>query len=154
MNLIQGDLFKIYKKYDIIVHGCNCQSVMKAGIAPLMAKEFGCHKFPMEEDGPNINKLGCVDGQMVGEHLIVNAYTQMYPRGEPAIDYDALKLCLRKIAALYRGSVLMPAIGCGLAKGNPFVIFPIIEQELPDATVVVLDNNIINNYKNLTKRKF
>lgn len=80
---IKGDLIEYAKQgiFDVIAHGCNCHSTMGAGIAPQMAKAFGCDKFEMEvesytdydEEGNeyevetknrgNINKLGQIDYQ-------------------------------------------------------------------------------------------
>jgi len=62
---IDGDLIKLAKegKFDVIAHGCNCFCTMGAGIAPQMAKAFGCNDseiFAMEAPNfyGNINKLG------------------------------------------------------------------------------------------------
>lgn len=78
---VDGNLISLAKegKFDVIGHGVNCFCTMGAGIAPQMAKEFGCDKFPLEQtkklvnwaDGEeywektnnrgNINKLGQID---------------------------------------------------------------------------------------------
>jgi len=44
---IEGDLIVLAKegKFDVIAHGCNCQCIMGAGLAPQMAKAFGADKF-------------------------------------------------------------------------------------------------------------
>jgi O-acetyl-ADP-ribose deacetylase (regulator of RNase III) len=83
VNEIHGDLIKLAQQgeFDVIAHGCNCHCTMGAGIAPQMAKAFGCDKFEMEvesytdydEEGNeyevetknrgNINKLGQIDYQ-------------------------------------------------------------------------------------------
>ena len=34
--------------FDVICHGANCFCTMKAGIAPQMAKTFGCDEFWLE----------------------------------------------------------------------------------------------------------
>lgn len=80
-NEVEGNLIALAKRgeFDVIAHGCNCFCQMGAGIAPQMAKEFGCNKFTKEltsfiqydEDGHeytvktnnkgNINKLGTID---------------------------------------------------------------------------------------------
>lgn len=68
---IEGDLIALAKEgtFDVIAHGCNCQCVMKAGIAPQMAKAFGCDKYYKEGLAwkGNINKLGNI---VYGEHVI------------------------------------------------------------------------------------
>ena len=78
---IEGNLITLAQqgKFDVITHGCNCFCQMGAGIAPQMAKAFGCDKFPKERiygieiglDGlehpietknrGDINKLGTID---------------------------------------------------------------------------------------------
>ncbi len=64
-NEINGDLIKLALegKFDVIAHGCNCFCTMGAGIAPQMAKTFGCDKFKMEfsQYRGDINKLGTID---------------------------------------------------------------------------------------------
>jgi len=65
-NEVYGDLIKLAKsgKFDVIAHGCNCLSTMGAGIAPQMAKEFGCDTYFLELSGKDIDKLGRIDYQM------------------------------------------------------------------------------------------
>ena len=82
-NEIEGNLITLAMngEFDVISHGCNCFCQMGAGIAPQMAKTFGCDQFPLEqltksvfyggEDGEwvdeptnykgDINKLGQID---------------------------------------------------------------------------------------------
>lgn len=59
------------------------------------------------------------------------------------LDYDALRRCLRKVAAHvgYQGSagVCMPRIGCGLAGGDWSRVEAIISDELKDVDVYVYD---------------
>lgn len=131
MKLIYANIFHAVNDYDVIVHGCNCQCAMKSGIAAEMVSRYGCDKFPME-CRKSANKLGCIDYRKIGNLYVVNAYTQVYPRHDTcAVDYDALKLCMKKIRWTFPNKkIILPAIGCGLAGGNPYVIFPIISQEL------------------------
>lgn len=62
---IEGNLIELALSgaFDVIAHGCNCQNTMGAGIAPLMAKAFGCDKFKLEHPQlkGDINKLGQID---------------------------------------------------------------------------------------------
>lgn len=60
----------------------------------------------------------------VKDIYVVNAYTQFmygtYHSGgvEKPLDYEALRLCLRKINHIFKGKHIgLPAIGCGLAGG-------------------------------------
>ena len=80
-NEVTGNLITLAKKgeFDVIAHGCNCFCTMGAGIAPHMAREFGCDDFELErtessdwddqgyehitktKNRGDINKLGNID---------------------------------------------------------------------------------------------
>lgn len=164
---IDGDLIVLAKegKFDVIAHGCNCHSTMGAGIAPQMAKAFGCDKFEMELWGSTIRKLGNIDYQyfVLGENTIwstedtknnldekelavVNAYTQYnYGRNHSdgdakPLSYEALILCMKKINVLFKGKHIgLPKIGAGLAGGDWEIIKGIIQKELSDCQVTVVN---------------
>lgn len=150
-NEVKGDLIKLAKedKFDVIAHGCNCFCTMGAGIAPLMAKAFGCDKFPMEDYKyrGTIGKLGNIDyRQMPSRDLVVvNAYTQYgfganHSDGSTSpIDYEALTLCMRKMNHTFKGQHIgLPKIGAGLAGGDWNRIKAIIENEFKDCYVTVV----------------
>jgi O-acetyl-ADP-ribose deacetylase (regulator of RNase III) len=166
-NEIDGDLITLAKegKFDVITHGCNCLSNMGAGIAPQMARAFGVNTFDMERQGPDIEKLGCIDYKtfVLGENIVwslddyknnknepeltvVNSYTQYrYGRnhadGSPRpLDYEALTLCMRKINNVFEGKHIgLPKIGAGLAGGDWNRIKTIIQTELKDCDVTVVN---------------
>lgn len=151
-------------KFDVIAHGCNCLSTMGAGLAPQMAKTFGCDKFKMELKGPDVNKLGCIDfetfviskggvwNRRLDENInkdpeitVVNAYTQYkYGRNHSdgvsrPIDYEALALCMRKMNTIFKGlHIGLPQIGAGLAGGDWNRIKEIIIEELVNCRVTVV----------------
>ena len=164
INYIDGDLIKLAKeaKFDVIVHGCNCHSKMGAGIAPQMAKAFGCDQFVMERVGSDVNKLGNIDyqqfiltkltsddiknGNFKPELTVVNAYTQFnYGRNHTdgdakPLSYEALTLCMKKINVLFAGKHIgLPKIGAGLAGGDWERIKFIIQRELVDCQVTVVN---------------
>jgi O-acetyl-ADP-ribose deacetylase (regulator of RNase III) len=154
---VEGNLITLAQqgKYDVITHGCNCFCSMQAGIAPQMAKAFGCDKFPKEKrygievglDGlehtvetgnvGDINKLGTIDYLTQTRSggtsefdifdfdlTVVNSYTQYhYGRNHKdgvliPVDYDAIRMCMRKINYLFKGKKIgLPKIGAGLAGG-------------------------------------
>lgn len=166
---ITGDLIELAKlgHFDVIVHGCNCFCTMKAGIAPKMARAFGCNLYPLEDINTrgDMNKLGQIDfvnfnkgsyGDWISTHpvfhnladnsdgtvslTVVNAYTQ-YSMGtdKQHLDYDALRLCLRKINHIFKGKkVGLPQIGSGLAGGDWALIKKIIQEELTDVITIVV----------------
>jgi O-acetyl-ADP-ribose deacetylase (regulator of RNase III) len=158
---IEGDLIEYAKQgmFDVITHGCNCICTMGAGIAPQMAKAFGCNKFEMELWGPVFEKLGNIDYQtlVLGEHTIwnlldyknnrnepeltvVNSYTQYTPGKN--LDYEALTLCMRKINHVFKGKHIgLPQIGAGLAGGDWEIIKQIIQKELKDCKITIVIYN-------------
>jgi O-acetyl-ADP-ribose deacetylase (regulator of RNase III) len=163
---VTGNLIKmaLEGQFDVIAHGCNCHSVMGAGLAPQMAKMFGCDQFEMELWGSTIEKLGNIDYTTfaltdVGpinlddyevhthhhELIVVNAYTQ-YNYGKnhkdgslrPA-DYEAITLCMRKMNSVFKGKHIgLPLIGAGLAGGDWEVIKNIIQTELVDCDITIV----------------
>ncbi len=166
---IDGDLIVLGRNgaFDVIGHGCNCFSKMGAGIAPQMAKAFGCDVFEMETWGETIEKLGCIDYHtfVLGsnamwdlydadntedepELTVVNCYTQ-YKYGQnhsdgikKPLDYEALTLCMRKINNIFKGKRIgLPKIGAGLAGGSWATIKKIIEAELKDCDVTIVIYN-------------
>lgn len=159
ITYIDGDLIKLAQEghFDVIVHGCNCFSTMGAGIAPQMAKAFGCDKFNMEKMGRTINKLGNIDYEYCAvpfspeskdekSMAVVNAYTQHkygsnHSDGDVApFDYEAFTICMRKINQVFGGRIIgMPKIGAGLAGGDWNRIEKIIEKELSNLKVVVVN---------------
>lgn len=164
-NEIDGDLIKLAKegKFDVIAHGCNCQCVMGAGIAPQMAKAFGANEFALEAPifRGSMNKLGSIDFQIVGVKdgkvyagwdsdaqmhrlAVVNAYTQFDFTGRRTggidLDYEALTLCMRKMNHAFKGTHIgLPQIGCGLAGGKWDIVRNIIQAELSDCKVTIVN---------------
>jgi O-acetyl-ADP-ribose deacetylase (regulator of RNase III) len=148
-NEINGNLITLAydNQFDVIAHGCNCLSTMGAGLAPQMAKAFGCDKFPMELMGPSINKLGCIDYKLHEplNLIVVNAYTQFYYGKNHTdgitkpLDYEALTLCLRKMNTLFKFKKIgLPQIGAGLAGGDWNLIKSIIIKELHECNTTVV----------------
>ena len=146
-NILKGDLVFLAQqgKFDAITHSCNCFCRMKRGIAPQLAKAFGCDKFKLEQVFcGSIKKLGNIDFIKINGVFIINSYMQ-YHWKEPSrygipFDYDACRLCLRKINKEFAGSHIgMPWIGCGLAGGEKPVVAKIIEEELVKCCVTIVE---------------
>lgn len=147
ISVITGDLVFLAQqgKFDAITHSCNCFCRMKRGIAPQLAKAFGCDKFKLEQVFcGSIKKLGNIDFVKINGVFIINSYMQ-YHWKEPSrygipFDYDACRLCLRKINKEFAGSHIgMPWIGCGLAGGEKPVVAKIIEEELVKCCVTIVE---------------
>lgn len=168
-NEVYGDLIELAKegKFDVIAHGCNCLNTQGAGIAVRMAETFGTDRF--EKEHPryfnDINKLGTIDYEKLGLRkwddqyeryneeqdeegvykttlIVVNAYTQQH-WGRLTLDYEALRLTLRKMNKQFAGQHIgLPQIGCGLAGGKWEIVKNMIDQEMRDVQVtVVIYNN-------------
>lgn len=158
-NEIDGNLITLAKKgeFDVITHGCNCFCVMGAGIAPQMAKAFGCDqarglfKWEAKEFEGDINKLGNIEyyPMNIGPAktvIVVNSYTQ-YHYGlnhidglAKPLDYEALTLCLKKINFHFKGKKIgLPKIGAGLAGGDWNRIKKIIQTELRSCEIFVVN---------------
>ena len=97
VNEIKGDLIELAKQgeFDVVIHGCNCFCTMGAGIAPKMAKEFGCNKYDKESEyyKGDINKLGTIEyGAKILEY-----YTHLRPfENDDVIPPRVLKFMLTK----------------------------------------------------------
>lgn len=151
---IKGDLIQLFKekKFDIIVHGCNCFNVMGAGIASQIKQEF---PEAFEADAKflipvkSFHRLGNYSYSVIGHpgrnaQWIVNAYTQYNPGQN--LDYNALELVLKKINRDFAPERIgLPLIGCGIAGGKWHIVRKIIERQLKDCdiTIVHYDSNSI-----------
>ena len=148
----QGNLLECEEK--IIVHGCNAQGVMGAGVAkaikenyPLAWEAYRGHYYLRHRIGTRF-KLGSIIWANCGNKLIGNAITQEYYGGgkKQYCSYEAIIKCMIRInhfldAPLRKGQyekiVAMPKIGAGLAGGDWNIIEKIIEDELTDVQPVV-----------------
>lgn len=94
---------------------------------PIIAHEYIIESYT--KYGISLNKL-----------YVINAYTQYrYGTDRVHLDYEALRLCLRKINHMFTGKHLgLPQIGCGLAGGDWRIVKEIIQQELKDCKVTVV----------------
>lgn len=145
---IKGDIFSMLNDFDVILHGCNCFSVMGAGFAKQIKL-----KFPIAYDvdknstlTPN-SKLGKIThtGHLTTP-TIVNLYTQFEWKGKNNVDYDAIRSSLKIVKTTFKGKKIgMPMIGAGLAGGDWTLIKSIIEEELEDenVTVVIYEDNTV-----------
>ena len=139
VTTVEGDLLKLALEgeFDVIVHGCNCQCTMGAGIAEGVRLLFPeAYQADMETKKGDRQKLGTISGAFVvrGEHqlAVVNAYTQFHWSGQGVLaDYGAIRSVFRAIKQRLSGKRIgYPMIGTGLAKGDWNVIGSIINEEL------------------------
>jgi O-acetyl-ADP-ribose deacetylase (regulator of RNase III) len=139
MNTITGDLLRLALegRFDVIVHGCNCQCTMGKGIAASIKQQFpeayAADRATAKGDRGKLGTFSSAEIHRPPAHFtVVNAYTQFHYRG-PGIraDYDALRAAFAAIKRQFRGRrIAHPRIGAGLARGNWSVTSTIIDEEL------------------------
>lgn len=159
LKYVAGDLILLGKTgaFDVIAHGCNCFNNHNRGIARHFNEQFGTGSsvhYRLEADilGGDINKLGQVDSRRFiydmepitkkGRALwVCNLYTQFrFGSGQVHVDYDAIRLCFRKMNYIFKGKHIgLPKIGCGLAGGDWMIVERIIKQEFKDCQVTVVN---------------
>ena len=146
----KGDLLECEEK--VVVHGCNAQGVMGAGVArAIKEKHFRAYTQYKREVVANqkynktgISLLGKVIWAVCGDKVIGNAITQEFYGRAPIryCSYDAIRKCMQHINQYIReegGSVAMPRIGAGLAGGDWEIISQIIEEESTNFQPVVYE---------------
>ena len=128
-------------KFDIIVHGCNCQNTMGSGIAAEIRERYpDAYDADTRQDqffGANYRylKLGNYSEVNVypssGKFKIINAYTQFNfaPRGIDHFEYDSFRVILQKLWHFYGNYDFgFPYIGMGLAGGDKLRIIAMLED--------------------------
>jgi len=139
MTVIKGDLIKLALDgvFDVIIHGCNCQCAMGAGIAKSIKLHFHeAYEADLQTVKGDESKLGSISFATVirenRELIIVNGYTQYHWRGSGVlVDYDAIRSVMNEVKSSFSGKRIgYPRIGAGLAKGDWETISRIIDQEL------------------------
>jgi len=141
MNIIQGDLLALalQGRFDVIVHGCNCQCAMGKGIALSIKQQFPeAYEADLKTTKGDRAKLGSITTAEIVRprairFTIVNAYTQFDYRHGPQInaDYDAIRAAFKEVKRRFAGQRIgYPKIGAGLARGDWSIIAPMIDEEL------------------------
>ena len=142
MQTRSGDLIALALagEFDVIIHGCNCQHTMGAGIAKQIKSHFPAAYAADCATPKGASKLGQISSATVDcngrELIIVNAYTQDNWCGSGVLaDYDAIRLAMRRIKTQFSGRrIAYPKIGAGLARGDWARIARIIDEELAGET--------------------
>jgi O-acetyl-ADP-ribose deacetylase (regulator of RNase III) len=141
MKSITGDLLQMALdgRFDVIIHGCNCQCAMGKGIALSIKNQFPeAYAEDLKTTKADRAKLGTITVAQVerdkARFSIVNAYTQFHYRGDGVLaDYDAIRSAFKRVKEQFSGRRIgYPKIGAGLAKGDWKVISAIIDEELAD----------------------
>ncbi len=148
MKTVNGDLLQLAREgeFDVILHGCNCQCAMGAGIAKFIKAAFPeAYEADLATTKGDRSKMGSISTATISrdgvELIVVNGYTQFQWRGRGVkVDYDALRSVFANVAEQFGGKRIgYPKIGAGLAGGDWERIAAIIDEELAgeDHTLVV-----------------
>ena len=138
MKIIQGDILDIQR--GIIGHQCNALYVMGAGLALQIARKYPGVLLRYQEQRPLLGSCQLVKAG--DDFYVANLIGQADVGFGCQTDYDALRMAMASLCqqALVLGlPVYLPdGLGCGLAGGNWTVVKSIIEDELPEATIIQL----------------
>lgn len=127
LQTIHGDLLQLAMagRFDVIIHGCNCQCQMGKGIALSIKRQFPeAYKADLETVKGDPAKLGSISVAAVSRpgvsFHIVNGYTQFHWRGAgDKADYAAIEQVMRAVRSRFSGKRIgYPRIGAGLAGGD------------------------------------
>ncbi len=138
-HTVRGDLLQLAMsgKYDVIVHGCNCQCQMGKGIALSINQQFPeAYQADLATAKGDPAKLGTASlAEVVRPGVsfhVVNGYTQLHWRGAGVkADYEAIAEVMRAVKLRFSGKrIAYPKIGAGLAGGDWGRISEIIAREL------------------------
>ena len=156
MKRVQGDLLQLALagSFDVVVHGCNCQHTMGAGIAysirTMFPEVYEADLRTPKGDRAKLGTIMSVDVQREGvAFTVVNGYTQFHYRGEGVlVDYDAVRRVMRAVKEQHSGKrIAYPRIGAGMARGDWSLIQAIITRALDgeDHTLVELPDVDLND---------
>lgn len=149
MKIIYGNLIDLALTgtFDVIIHGCNCQNTMGAGIAKQIKQAFPeAYLADLNTSKGDIWKLGTYSSALIVRNniqfVVVNGYTQYDWKGQGVkVDYTAIMYLMRLVKRTFTGARIgYPAIGAGLAGGDWGIISNIVNEELfnEDHTLVLL----------------
>jgi O-acetyl-ADP-ribose deacetylase (regulator of RNase III) len=141
MKSIEGDLLglAVQGRFDVVVHGANCQCVMRAGIAKSIRALFPeaneADDATRKGDRAKLGSISVAEVVRGSVHFhVVNAYTQFDYRGPGTrVDYDAVRAAMKLVKQRFPGRRIgYPRIGAGLGRGDWARLAQIIDEELLD----------------------
>lgn len=138
MRVLKGDLLELAQQgeLDVLIHGCNCQCTMGAGIAKQIKNQFP-EAFEADRlTGISPDKLGSLSFATIQREMhnfvVVNGYTQIHWRGSGVkVRYEAIRAVMYEVKRRWGGKrIRYPRIGAGLGGGDWSVISALISEEL------------------------
>lgn len=149
-----GDVTEAPEK--IIVHGCNTQGVMGAGVALAIRKKWPdvyekyknhCEEYKSAWGAADVPSIIC---PIPNDQWVFNMMTQPTTKGGHPFSYDMFAHGLRVLTNYAQREdiqttyVAMPRIGSGLGGGDWEIISKMIERIVPDwLTIVVYDFEVV-----------
>ena len=134
INYVIGDATQPNTRPAIIAHICNTAGGWGRGFTGAISKRWpGPEKYYRAMKHRRLGWIGAIEvesGICVANMIAQRRYSKP---GLPAIDYQALEVCLRDLvdyAMRTSSSVHMPRVGTDWAGGDWAVIEPIIERTL------------------------
>lgn len=142
LTYVEGDIFELYKEYDVALQGNNCFCTWGAGFAK-SAKNMWPEAYiaDMGTAKGNTIKLGKVSGGVDEDGIVLlNCYTQIgYGRDKRHFDYNAWNDICILIGKRFKGKrIIMPRVGSGLAGGDWSRIEEIMLCHLKGISVTVV----------------
>ena len=137
----QGNVLLADEDRHVLIHGCNAQGVMGAGIAKLIRSTyptvFEGYRRLYETEGL---RLGLIQPMSTCRYdlnknciAVINAITQAETGPGLQLSYRALELCVQRTFLVCEKmkipNIVSPLIGGGLAGGDPKKIYQIIKTE-------------------------
>lgn len=146
MNIIERDILTVDS--GIILHQLNLHGSMGGGIAYAISKKWS-HVNDLYEDFCKKceNPFGKVlfttaISRDIGNNLVIgNCFSQMEKQVNGTLtDYEAVRKCFEfvKPYAQFHDIYIPFQYGCGIAGGDWSIVFKIIEDVLPMATICIL----------------
>jgi len=156
ITYVKGNLIEMAKegRFDLILHGCNCQHAMTSGIAKTIADVFpSAQVADFKTWSGDIKKLG--DFSVATEpddnglnFLIINLYTQYEPGAHA--EYAAIRASLKAMKAAFvvgpfaedglsNQAIGLPWIGAGIGGLDIEYVKQIIEEELGSYDVTMVE---------------
>jgi len=138
LKRVDGNLIDLAQNgvFTHILHGCNCFCTMGSGIAREIAYRYPeareVDRTTVSGDKTKLGRFTYANVEAPSGHnfIIINGYTQYrYGVDRVNFDVDALKGVLSLVLKKFHDAKLgVPYIGMGLARGDPDVIIPMLEE--------------------------
>ncbi len=147
MQEIKGDLLKMASdgEFDIIIHGCNCQHTMGAGIAGQLRKWPEVYEADLKTPRGS-DKLGCFSHATISREghrpfTVINAYTQEWP-GKDLREWAMASALIRVAQSYPLEKIGMCKIGAGIAGGDWNDLKKMVEVIFKDIDLTVVEYQV------------